>query len=145
MTRLISIVFFSLAMLSCAASKPDTRSDEASKDQSSTESWVDRAGTTQHTSRKPGEAKVAASPSALLEKGAAKKVQAALQEKGYPVKKTGVVDARTKSALRHFQRQEKIAATGMPDQLTLQHLDLDPKEILGGYATSKKGELERQK
>ncbi|MCC6811011.1 MAG: hypothetical protein IT381_26510 [Deltaproteobacteria bacterium] len=32
--------------------------------------------------------------------------------------------------MRSFQQKEGIAATGMPDQLTLRKLDFDPQEIL---------------
>src|SRR5262249_46938973 len=86
--------------------------------------------TNQMTGRKPGAPPVATSPDALLSQSSVVKVQQALEDKGFSVEKTGVMDNTTKTALRSFQQREGIAATGVPDQMTLRKLDLDPQEIL---------------
>jgi peptidoglycan hydrolase-like protein with peptidoglycan-binding domain len=122
------------ALVGCAASPPRT-ADQTGQPQASKET----------VTRRPGEPVVAASPQSLLRKDAVRKVQQALDGKGYRTGRSGVLDTTTKEALRRFQKKENIAATGLPDQLTLQRLDLDPKDILGENATSKKGELEVDK
>ncbi len=123
-------------LAACAASPPRP---ESSKDDKASEK------TSEHTTRKRGEPEVAASPQALLQRHAVRKIQRALGDKGYDTSSNGRLDDRTQAALRGFQRSEKIAATGMPDQLTLQRLKLDPKEILGRHATSDLGELDSEK
>jgi peptidoglycan hydrolase-like protein with peptidoglycan-binding domain len=69
-------------------------------------------------------------PEALMSKDSVAKVQEALADRGFVVEKTGTLDARTQTALRSFQRREGMTATGMPDQMTLRRLNLDPNTIL---------------
>jgi peptidoglycan hydrolase-like protein with peptidoglycan-binding domain len=97
-----------------------------------------------HTVRKAVQPEVAASPRNILEAGSVTKIQEALNSKGFGVEKNGKLDSPTKEAIASFQKKEKIAATGLPDQLTLRRLDLDPKEIFGGTAILERDELEVQ-
>src|SRR5262249_9161764 len=97
---------------------------------------------TRRTSHERGEPVVAASPQALLGRGAVRKSQRALTTKGLSTRESGVLDRETKDNLRSFQYRQQIAATGLPDQLTLQKLDLDPKDILGKNATSQQDDLD---
>lgn len=84
----------------------------------------------QMTSRAPGAPPVATNPNTLLSKESVQKVQTALRDRGFVVEKNGTLDAKTQTALRSFQRREGIATTGMPDQLTIRKLNLQPEEIL---------------
>ena len=77
----------------------------------------------------PAGVPVGPTPSSVLEPGAPKKIQKALAQKGYAVRATGRVDDDTRKALERFQRDEKMAATGLPDLETLRQLGLDPKDL----------------
>lgn len=72
---------------------------------------------------------VGPSPSSVLQKGAEKQIQQALREKGYSVPESGRIDAATRKALTKFQKDQKLAATGLPDLRTLQLLGLDPTKL----------------
>ena len=72
---------------------------------------------------------VGPTPSRVLQKGAAKKIQVALDKKGYSVRKTGHLDADTHNALEKFQKDQKMAATCLPDLGTLKLLGLHPKDV----------------
>lgn len=84
------------------------------------------------------EISVEASPQGVLQKGGAQKIQEALATHGFAVKVTDALDGPTQEALRKFQTQQKLAATGMPDQLTLKQLGLDPKSVLDTAPEAKK-------
>jgi hypothetical protein len=72
---------------------------------------------------------VGPTPSSVLQKGAAKKIQRALDQKGYSVHQSGHIDGDTRKALEKFQRDQKMAATGIPDLKTLELLGLEPTDI----------------
>ncbi len=61
-----------------------------------------------------------------------RKLQQALQEQGVdPGPIDGVVGPETREALREFQQEEGLAATGQIDQQTIEALDLDVQEYMG--------------
>jgi hypothetical protein len=76
---------------------------------------------------------------AVLQKDAVAKIQEALTKHGYPTKASATIDHATQEKLRQFQEKEGLARTGMPDQLTLTKLGLDPKEILQMDDEGRKG------
>jgi peptidoglycan hydrolase-like protein with peptidoglycan-binding domain len=84
----------------------------------------------------PGRPPVPATPNALLDDGAAGEIQGALADRGYLASSTrdGRLDGATAAALRRFQEDEGLAATGFPDRETLRRLGLDPQQA---YRTTK--------
>jgi peptidoglycan hydrolase-like protein with peptidoglycan-binding domain len=66
-----------------------------------------------------------------LREGAAESIQAKLVDGGYLEKDatSGKLDGRTERALRNFQREQSLPATGVPDDLTLQKLGLSPQDL----------------
>jgi hypothetical protein len=78
-----------------------------------------------------GRPPVPATPAGLLAPGGAKRVQQALAAEGFLDGPRGgdEIDDRTASALRRFQQQRGLAATGFPDRETLRRLGLDPKDV----------------
>jgi hypothetical protein len=73
---------------------------------------------------------ISQSPQGMLAEGGAAQIQTALSTHGFMLKKTGLLDDETKEAILAFQKRENLAATGMPDQLTLKRLGLRPRDIL---------------
>jgi peptidoglycan hydrolase-like protein with peptidoglycan-binding domain len=67
----------------------------------------------------------------LLEPGAVKRIQERLHEQGFLPEhvRSGKLDGRTRQALRELQEKYGLPATGAPDDLTLQKLGLDAKEL----------------
>jgi peptidoglycan hydrolase-like protein with peptidoglycan-binding domain len=74
---------------------------------------------------------LATSPAALLEPGALRTVQEKLSSRGELSQddESGKLDEPTRRALRSFQRKSGLPATGMPDDVTVQKLGLDPGKI----------------
>jgi peptidoglycan hydrolase-like protein with peptidoglycan-binding domain len=79
----------------------------------------------------PGEPPIAATPQGLLQPGAGERIQEALEKGGYlQHHRTGQLDEPTSAALRRYQQDHALAATGAPDRETLQKLGLDPDQVL---------------
>jgi hypothetical protein len=76
-----------------------------------------------------GRPTIAASPEGLMNPGSIRRIQAALRTKGYLEAESGELDDATAAALRRFQADEGIAATGAPDRETLRRLGVDPNEV----------------
>jgi peptidoglycan hydrolase-like protein with peptidoglycan-binding domain len=75
---------------------------------------------------------VPAAPSALLSPGAIGAIQRALMDRGYlRSHQAGELDKPTSAAVRRFQEDEGLAATGMPDRETLRKLGVDPEKTYG--------------
>ncbi len=76
---------------------------------------------------------VASSASQMLEEGALKDLQRKLQKEGMLAEGdkhvTGKWDAASEQALRRFQRDNDLPATGMPDRASAGALGLDPDEL----------------
>lgn len=72
-----------------------------------------------------------ASPQGMLREGAAGDLQDKLIERGYLDKslRSGSLDGDTVKALRAFQRDNGMPATGVPDDLTVTKLGLSPKDL----------------
>jgi len=81
---------------------------------------------------------LATSPAGLLKPDAIEAIQEKLASRGELSEKreSGTLDAPTRAALREFQRKNNLPATGMPDDLTVQKLGLDPGRVF--RATTKK-------
>lgn len=76
--------------------------------------------------------RVPSSPKALLADGEIARIQDALSQRGYLEKHSrGELDDATTTAIRRFQRDERLAETGFPDRLTLQKLGIDPEAAYG--------------
>jgi peptidoglycan hydrolase-like protein with peptidoglycan-binding domain len=76
--------------------------------------------------------RVPASPEALLAPGAVTDIQRVLSELGYlRAHRPGEMDRATSAAVRRFQEEEGLAATGMPDRETLRRLGIDPEAAYG--------------
>jgi hypothetical protein len=71
------------------------------------------------------------SPSAVLQPGAAAQVQRALVDRGFLTGdyKNDELDGPTRAALRNFQNNEDLPATGIPDAETAKHLGLNPDRL----------------
>jgi peptidoglycan hydrolase-like protein with peptidoglycan-binding domain len=75
-------------------------------------------------------APVPATPQSLLADGAARRIQEALRDRGYLDAVRGdELDEATSAALRQFQSDEGLAATGFPDRETVRQLNVDPTEV----------------
>lgn len=75
----------------------------------------------------------------MFKKDGLKKLQSALANKGNAnVKETGVLDARTQTALKAYQKQEGIAETGMPDYEVVRRLGLEPDEVFHSKPPAKR-------
>ncbi len=72
---------------------------------------------------------LAPAPQPLFEASGVRRVQSALAARGIETPATGRYDGRTQQSMLEFQRREGLAATGMPDLLTLERLGLDAKEL----------------
>lgn len=80
----------------------------------------------------PGRPQAPASPEGLLTGGTVGRIQAALADRGYLARhRSGELDDATRAALRKFQADEGLAATGMPDRETLSRLGLSPEASYG--------------
>jgi hypothetical protein len=79
----------------------------------------------------PDRPPVPASPAGLLAPGAARKIRDALVDRGLLAKPSGgdALDEAASAALRRFQTDEGLAATGFPDRETLRRLGLSPDEV----------------
>jgi hypothetical protein len=84
-----------------------------------------------------GRPAVSASPEGLMNPGSARKIQEALQGKGYLDDVSGQLDVNTSAALRRFQKDQDLATTGAPDRETLRQLGVDPNSV---YQTGNPGE-----
>lgn len=79
-----------------------------------------------------------ASPAGLLADDAIRELQRQLQARGLlAAHREGELDAATSAAVRRFQQQEGLAATGAPDRETLRRLGVDPEEAYRGAGTGK--------
>ena len=69
----------------------------------------------------------------LLAPGAIGELQRALADRGHLEgrHREGELDRATSAAIRRFQEEEGLAATGMPDRETLSRLGLDPEDAYG--------------
>ncbi len=79
---------------------------------------------------------LATSPAALFEPGAVEALQRALIDRGYLSSgassggaPSGKLDGPTDKALRSFQEDSSLPATGVPDDLTVRKLGLDVSDI----------------
>ncbi len=76
--------------------------------------------------------RVASSPEALLGPEQVSKLQQALASKKLLHEhRQGQLDAPTSAAIRRFQEQQGLAATGLPDKETLRELGVSAEEALG--------------
>jgi peptidoglycan hydrolase-like protein with peptidoglycan-binding domain len=79
----------------------------------------------------PDRPPVPATPNALLDDGGAREIERALADRGYLEggRGDGKLGGATAAALRRFQEEEGLAATGFPDRETLRRLGLDPQRV----------------
>jgi hypothetical protein len=74
---------------------------------------------------------LANSPEGLLQPGTVTALQDKLVSRGYLDKsaRSDKLDGKTEKALREFQRDQGLPATGAPDDLTVQKLGLSPRDV----------------
>jgi peptidoglycan hydrolase-like protein with peptidoglycan-binding domain len=73
---------------------------------------------------------LATSPAGLLKPGAAKAIAQKLSEQDELRGEPGdALDARTREALRRFQKHHGLPATGSPDDATVRKLGLEPRDV----------------
>lgn len=101
-----------------AQDQPSTRADHPS-------------GVTLESDTRPGAPPLATSPAGLLKPEAVEAIQGKLASRGELGRddRSGKLDDPTRKALRAFQRENNLPATGMPDDLTVKKLGLDPGQI----------------
>jgi hypothetical protein len=81
---------------------------------------------------------VPSTPAGLLAPGGARRIQEALAARGHlGTARSDAIDDATSAALRRFQQEEGLAATGFPDRETLRRLGLAPGDV---YETKGDGE-----
>ncbi len=83
------------------------------------------------TATRTGAPPLATSPAGLLKADAVEAIQEKLASRGdlSDKRESGKLDPPTREALREFQRKNNLPATGMPDDLTVQKLGLDPGRV----------------
>jgi peptidoglycan hydrolase-like protein with peptidoglycan-binding domain len=88
-------------------------------------------GVTLKSDTRAGAPPLATSPAGLLKPEAVEAIQGKLASRGALAKddRSGKLDDPTRKALRAFQRDNNLPATGMPDDLTVKKLGLDPGQI----------------
>lgn len=74
---------------------------------------------------------LATSAAGLLQPRAAEALQDKLIARGYleGTARSGKLDGKTQRALREFQREQGLPATGTPDDLTVEKLGLSPNDL----------------
>jgi peptidoglycan hydrolase-like protein with peptidoglycan-binding domain len=78
---------------------------------------------------------LATSPAGLLKPGAVQSIQKALADRGYlssreqSREQSGELDSATRKALRSFQEENHLPATGTPDDGTIRKLGLDAADV----------------
>lgn len=135
----------SLCIMACSHTQTvgDTSSGQSTKPHA--EGKVDRGSSNNHgqhegkqtsTTEEDSASKqtppLAMSPAGLLKPGAVDSIQEKLADKGYlktSPKSDDKLDASTQTALRAFQTDNNLPATGIPDDLTVQKLGLSPSDI----------------
>jgi peptidoglycan hydrolase-like protein with peptidoglycan-binding domain len=81
---------------------------------------------------RPGAPRVPPTPEGLLGQDAVGKLQQALAQRGLLGRhRQGELDTATSAAVKRFQAQRGLAATGMPDRETLRELGVSPEEAYG--------------
>jgi hypothetical protein len=123
--RCIAVALAALASCSRVrkAERPEPAAPTPSEERPSAKGGVPPRG---------GRPRVPASPDALLGEGAVERVQRALAgRKLLGEHEQGELDAPTSAALRKFQQEEGLAATGFPDRETLRRLGIDPEASYG--------------
>jgi hypothetical protein len=94
---------------------------------------------------------VPATPGGLLAPGGARRIKLALAERGLlgqeRVGRQGgdELDEATSAALRRFQRDEGLAATGFPDRETLRRLGLEPADVYETQPDAEHGAAARRR
>jgi peptidoglycan hydrolase-like protein with peptidoglycan-binding domain len=92
-----------------------------------------RGETTQESpsSRAAPAPQLSTSATGILKDGGAALLQQRLHAQGYLTndKKTGKLDDATEAALRSFQRDRHLPATGIPDDATVNALGLKPSDV----------------
>ncbi|MBC8131965.1 MAG: peptidoglycan-binding protein [Deltaproteobacteria bacterium] len=117
----------------------DTPADKKSGDSSSARARAgarDRQVTFQgdapiKSDSREGAPPLATSPVGLLKPDALEGIQNKLASKGHLPKErqSGKLDPATRDALREFQRESNLPATGVPDDVTVQKLGLSPTDV----------------
>lgn len=116
--------------------KPAAESAGTPKRNESKQAKVKDAESKSHASQEAGSTDgsalpLATSPAGLLKPGAAEAIQKALVERGYlsSSEPSGKLDGATEKALRSFQDDHHLPATGMPDDFTVRKLGLEVSQV----------------
>jgi len=126
------ITFWSCSHPQTATDRPKTEEESPPQRESKRPKATsgDKSRNTRGT-RSDAEFPLATSPAGLLKPGAAGDIQKALVERGHLASSSssGELDAATQKALREFQEENHLPATGTPDDLTVRKLGLDVSKV----------------
>ncbi len=109
-----------------------SRSDRPRGGERGSTARIERGGKEEGMKPRAGAPRVPASPEGLLGRDTVVKLQQALAQRGLLRQhRQGELDASTSAAVKRFQRQRGLAATGMPDRETLRDLGVSADEAYG--------------
>ena len=118
-----------LALAAVLAAAACRHARQAPPDEGREEAQPGRQGAAGGVKPAPDRPRVPPSPEGLLAPDAIREMQRALADrKLLGEHREGDVDPPTSAALRRFQAEHGLAATGFPDRDTLQRLGVDPEK-----------------
>lgn len=127
--RAIAAVLGALLVASCAHGQKER---SARKVEPAPTARTEAGGKQQGARAGPNRPRVPPTPEGLLGKDAVGKLQSALAQRGLlGPHSAGELDAPTSAAVKRFQEQRGLAATGMPDRETLRDLGVSAEEAYG--------------
>jgi len=147
-SRSLPLCLLVTAWLACghthqATDKPQTDSEPSQPKPSSGEEHRKSAGNSSRPARHPTSSPetappIASSPAGLLREDAIARIQDRLKAKGYlqHTEASGKLDGVMEEALRAFQRDCNLPATGIPDDETVRQLGLPASQIFRASAGS---------
>jgi len=135
MTAKLRVVLAVIDLAGCGHAKTTDNAKPAQESEAAPES--DAKAKTREPARKrapepaskPEDVPVSTSPGGLLAPGADDKIRDKLAAGGFAAE-----GKSTKEALRRFQKDNDLPATGIPDHETVKKLGLDPNEIFRAAA-----------
>ena len=119
-----------LAAVACAGGRKERREAQAPDRDAAAER--SQRGKQEGVKPRPNAPRVPATPEGLLGADAVRDVQRALADRGLlGPHREGDLDNATSAAVRKFQEQEGLAATGLPDRETLRALGVSAERAYG--------------
>jgi murein L,D-transpeptidase YcbB/YkuD len=137
--RIAVLVLAAAVVLGCGGARKESRQEaqpDAREESPRGQRAGERTGRAERGegagSREEKEPRVPASPEALLGRDTVGNLQQALARRGLLREhQQGALDAPTQAAVRRFQQQKGLAATGVPDKETLRELGVNAEQAYG--------------